>query len=99
MFDDTAAAKAGFDAGSIEGFIVDLPTAFFVTAVEIEDASIVGVLPPGDEPEELGMLFEEGSELVGCVNEALTSLRDAGTLDEIETEWLNDGGAIPTLSE
>ncbi len=99
VYDDNVDAKAAFDAGQIDGLVLDLPTAYFVTAVEITEASIIGVLPrEGDSPEELGMLFADGSDLVGCVNEALASLRDAGTIDALEDEWLNQGGTIPTIS-
>jgi polar amino acid transport system substrate-binding protein len=51
------------------------------------------------EAEELGMLFEDGSELVACVNEALAALEADGTLEALEEEWLSAGGDIPTLSE
>lgn len=99
VYDDNAAAKAAFDAGQVDGIVFDLPTAYFITAVEIPEASIIGVLPRTDgEPEELGMLFEEGSPLVPCVNDALAALRDAGTIEAIENEWLNQGGSIPTLT-
>jgi polar amino acid transport system substrate-binding protein len=97
VFDDNAAAKASFDAGQVDGLVFDLPTAYYVTAVEIPDASIVGVLPREGESEELGFLFEEGSPLVPCVNEALATLREDGTLEELENEWLNQSGEIPTL--
>jgi len=60
----------------------------------------VGVLPlAGTDPEQLGMLFEDGSTLVPCVNEALGTLRDDGTLAALQEEWLSAGGDIPTLSE
>jgi polar amino acid transport system substrate-binding protein len=112
VFDDNAAAKAAFDAGQVDGLVFDLPTAYFITAVEIPDAAIVGVLPrdgatgaseaSGSESaegaEELGLLFEEGSELVPCVNEALATLADNGTLAELEEQWLSQGGDIPTLT-
>ena len=98
VFDDNAAAKSAFEAGQVDGIVFDLPTAYYITAVEIPDASIIGVLPRSGEPEELGMLFEEGSPLVACVNEALAALEADGTLEMIEDEWLNDGGAIPTLT-
>lgn len=99
VYNSTADAKAAFDAGQIDGMVVDLPTAYFITAVEITDASIVGVLPRvGSVEDELGMLFEEGSPLVPCVNDALASLRASGDLEAIETRWLNDGGNIPTLA-
>ncbi len=99
VYDDNAAAKAAFDAGQVDGIVFDLPTAYFITAVEITDASIIGVLPrESDSPEELGMLFEDGSPLVPCVNEALASLRSGGTIDSLEDDFLNQGGSIPTLS-
>lgn len=112
VFDDNAAAKAAFDAGQVDGLVFDLPTAYFITAVEIPDASIVGVLPREDTTtasesgaseaaggaEELGMLFEDGSELVPCVNQALGALRDDGTLEALEEQWLSQSGEIPTLT-
>ena len=98
VFDDNVAAKAAFDAGQVDALVFDLPTAYFITAVEIPDASIVGVLPVADEPEELGLLFEEGNPLVECVNVALAALEADGTLDDLEEEWLNQGGDIPTLT-
>jgi polar amino acid transport system substrate-binding protein len=99
VYDDNVAAKSGFDAGQIDGVVLDLPTAYYITAVEIPEASIIGVLPRDDAaPEELGMLFEEGSPLVSCVNAALATLRDNGTMDSLEDQWLNQGGSIPSLS-
>ncbi len=47
VFDDNAAAKAAFDAGQVDGLVFDLPTAYFITAVEIPDSSIVGRAAPG----------------------------------------------------
>ena len=113
VFDDNAAAKAAFDAGQVDGLVFDLPTAYFITAVEIPDASIVGVLPREDTSggaseagaseaaggaEELGLLFEDGSELVPCVDQALAALRDDGTLEALEEEWLSQSGDIPNLT-
>lgn len=99
VFDDNAAAKAAFDAGQVDGLVFDLPTAYYITAVEIPDASIIGVLPQEGEPEQLGFLFVEDSGLTGCVNGALATLREDGTLAALEEEWLNQGGDIPTLEK
>lgn len=98
VFDDNAAAKAAFDAGQVDGIVFDLPTAYYITAVEIEGSSIVGVLPQQGEAEELGFLFEDGSPLVDCVNEALATLTEDGTLESLQEQWLNQGGDIPTLT-
>ena len=99
VFNDNADAKSALEAGQVDGLVFDLPTAFFVVAEEIPDAEIVGILPTVGDEEELGLLFEDGSELIPCVNEALAALEEDGTLENLQQEWLAEGGDIPTLSE
>ncbi len=99
VFDDNAAAKSAFDAGQVDGLVFDLPTAFYITAAEIPDASIVGILPTVGDEEELGMLFETGSPLIPCVNQALAAVKESGQLDALQEEWLANGGDTPTLSQ
>ena len=97
-FEDTNQAKQALNNGQIDGFLADLPTAFFITAVEIPKATIVGQFQPeGGEPEEFGLLFEKGSDLVSCVDQALTSLKDSGELAEIEEQWLSNVVDVPVL--
>jgi polar amino acid transport system substrate-binding protein len=98
VFTDTNAAKQALLNGQVDAILADVPTAFYITAVEIPEASIVGQFQPatGDQ-EEFGMLFEKGSALVGCVNEALAELREDGTLADIEQEWLSDVVDVPVL--
>lgn len=99
VFDDTAAASSALAAGQVDGLVYDLPTAFYITAAEIPEAAIVGILPVVGEAEELGMLFEDDSPLVPCVNEALAAVEESGDLAALQEEWLADGGETPTLSE
>ena len=97
-FEDTNQAKQALNNGQIDGFLADQPTAFFITAVEIPKATIVGQFQPeGGEPEEFGLLFEKGSDLVPCVDQALTSLKDSGELAEIEEQWLSNVVDVPVL--
>jgi polar amino acid transport system substrate-binding protein len=98
VYDDTAAAVAAMSAGQIDGLVVDLPTAYFVTAVQVEGAVIAAQFSAeAAAPDNYGMLFAEANELVSCVNEALEALRSAGTLQALEDEWLTQGGEIPTI--
>lgn len=99
VYDDNAALLAAFDAGQLDGIVLDVPTAYYNTAVAIPDAVIVGVLPPEGDQEQLGMLFEDGSPLVACMNATLEVLRSNGTLDEFQQEYLQAGGSIPTLEK
>jgi polar amino acid transport system substrate-binding protein len=99
VYDTNADAKSAIDAGQVDGLVFDLPTAYFITAVEMPDATIVGQFEtPGDAPEEFGLLFAEGNSLVACVDVALETLRDDGTLDEIEAKWLTSDGEIKTIT-
>ena len=98
VFDDTNAAKQALLNGQADAILADLPTAFFITAVEIPKGTIVGQFQPTTgQTEQFGMLFEKGSELVPCVNEALTTLKESGELAALEEQWLSDVVDVPVL--
>jgi polar amino acid transport system substrate-binding protein len=82
----------------VDAIVADLPTAFFITAVEIPSATIVGQFQPtAGEQEQFGLLFEKGSELVPCVNAALDELKSSGELESIEQRWLAEAADAPVL--
>ncbi len=98
VYDTSNDVVSAINAGQIDGIVVDLPTAFFlVGAEEVEDGKVVGQFPSVGGQEHFGMLFEEGNPLRDCVNEALTALKDEGTLEEIQTEWLSQRTSAPVL--
>ncbi|MDF1604352.1 ABC transporter substrate-binding protein [Nocardioides sp. YIM 152315] len=98
VFEDTNAAKNALQNDQVDAILADLPTAFYISAVEIPKSAIVGQFQPDTgEQEEFGMLFEKGSGLVACVNDALAALREDGTLDQIEKQWLSDVVNVPEL--
>ena len=98
VFNDQVDVVSAMVAGQIDATVVGLPTALFMTAVQLDNGVIAGVFSSEDE-EGLGLLFTEGSELVSCVNGALQSLDSAGTLDALAEEWLQGGGDIPNIAE
>ncbi|HET7236280.1 MAG TPA: ABC transporter substrate-binding protein [Actinomycetota bacterium] len=96
VYDDLAQAVTDLDNGDIDGIVVDLPTAFFMAAVQIKKGVVVGQF--GAESDEyFGMAFETGSPLVECVNLALQEMKGDGTLDAIEQQWLADKTNAPVL--
>ncbi len=98
VFDDTNAAKQALQNDQVDAILADLPTAFFISAVEIPGSTIVGQFQPETgEQEEFGMLFEQGSSLVPCVDQALATLTEDGTLADLEQQWLSDSVEVPTL--
>ncbi|MEN3357492.1 MAG: polar amino acid transport system substrate-binding protein [Mycobacteriales bacterium] len=98
VFNDTNDAKSQLQNKVIDGIVVDLPTAFFLTAAEIDNSTIVGQLPAGGgTPEQFGLLFEKGNPLVGCVNAAIDALRTSGALAKITDQYLAASAGAPKL--
>jgi polar amino acid transport system substrate-binding protein len=83
--------------GQIDGIVVDLPTAFYVTAVQVDDGVIVGQFPNRGGRERFGMVFEQGSPLKRCVNRALHQLWSNGTIRALQQRWLARVGGAPVL--
>jgi polar amino acid transport system substrate-binding protein len=90
-------AISALKAKQIDGIVVDLPTAFYVTAVQVPNATIVGQFPGAGQQEQFGLVLAKDSPLTDCVDQAVTALRDAGTLDSIEQEWLAEKANAPVL--
>jgi polar amino acid transport system substrate-binding protein len=98
VFDTNDQAVQALNNGQIDGIVVDLPTAFFMTAVQLDDGVIVGQLPlPDGEPEQFGAVLGLDSPLTDCISGAVDALREDGILDQINQEWLAQQGA-PELS-
>jgi polar amino acid transport system substrate-binding protein len=98
VFDTNDQAVQALKNGQIDGIVVDLPTAYFMTAVQLDDGVIVGQLPlPDGKPEQFGAVLAKGSPLTDCVSGAVDALREDGILDQISQEWLAQQGA-PELS-
>jgi len=93
VYDSLDAAIAALNAGQVDGVVVDLPTAFFATAVQLDNGTIVGSLPTVGEVEHFSILLNLGSPLTPCVNAALAAIKDNGTLDAIVEEWITNQGA------
>ncbi|MFI1352040.1 ABC transporter substrate-binding protein [Streptomyces sp. NPDC020898] len=91
-------AKAALQNGQVDAIVVDLPTAFYITAAELTDAQIVGQFEnQGGTPEQFGLVLDKGSALTSCVTTAVDALRKDGTLASIEKQWLSDAVDAPVL--
>lgn len=97
VYDNLNDAVRALKNGQVDGVVVDLPTAFFITAVQIPKGVIVGQFPTVGAQEYFGMVFADGNPLVECVNEALDELKADGTLEAIQQEWLADKADAPVL--
>jgi polar amino acid transport system substrate-binding protein len=95
VFNDSNDTVRALKIKRVDAIVVDLPTAFYLTAAEIPKSKIVGQFqaPGGDR---WGLLLQKGSKLTSCVNQALAKLSSAGDLDSLQKQWMG-GDAAPEL--
>ncbi|GEA86353.1 ABC transporter substrate-binding protein [Cellulomonas cellasea] len=96
-FNDNDQVKQALVAGLVDAIVVDLPTALYITAAELDGGVLVGQLPAGDDPDQLGLVLDKDSPLTDEVTAAVDALREDGTLAELETRWLTDAAGAPVL--
>jgi len=97
VFNDNAAGVTALKNGQIDGLVVDLPTAFYLSGVEVENGLIVGQLPSTGKGDEFGLLLAKNSPLTKCVSGAVDALKANGTLDKIAGQWLGTDAGAPVL--
>ena len=96
VFDSNDAAIQALGQGSIDGVVVDLPTADFITNVQLENSKIVGQFE-GGTPEHFSAVLAKDSPLTDCVNGAIAALTAAGTLDQLASEFLPFQDSVPVF--
>ncbi|WP_405577674.1 ABC transporter substrate-binding protein [Streptomyces sp. NBC_01190] len=98
VFQRNDLAVAALKNGQVDGIVVDLPTAFYITGAEVTDAKVVGQFDnTAGTPEQFGLVLDKGSKLTPCVSQAVTALRSDGTLAALEKQWLSDAVDAPVL--
>ena len=82
----------------IDGLVVDLPTAFYVTAVQVPNSKILGQFPTTGTPEHFGMVLAKGNSLTACVNDALDEARGRpARCSSSRIKWLSKSAGAPVL--
>jgi hypothetical protein len=101
LYGDNVDVTAAMQAGQIDAALFDLPTALYLSAVVVEGGVILGQFPAdrSENPDQFGLLMEDGNPLKECVDAAITALTESGRLAEIEAEWLQEPPAFPSSSE
>jgi polar amino acid transport system substrate-binding protein len=82
--------------GQVEAVAVDVPTALYVTAVQVPDATVVGQFPaPGGD--QWGALLAKDSPLTACVSKAIEEMRSSGELGKLNKRWMSQAAGAPEL--
>lgn len=96
-FNSNDDAKAALAAGQVDAIVVDLPTAFYLTAVELDGGIILGQLAGAAAGDSFGLVLDKGSPLTAAVSAAVDALRASGKLAELEATWLAGYAGAPVL--
>jgi polar amino acid transport system substrate-binding protein len=99
IYNEQVGVFQALQAGQIDATLAALPTALFVTAVQVPDASIVALLPADANDRGHGLLFEFGNPLVEWVDEALTAIIARGVVDELVATYLVADPDLPIITE
>ena len=99
LYGDNADVVEAMKANQIDAALFDLPTALYLAAVVLDDGVVLGQFPAArsDNPDEFGLLLEEGNPLKACIDAALDTLKSNGTLAALEDEWLSATTGVPVI--
>jgi polar amino acid transport system substrate-binding protein len=96
VFNSSSDVITALKNGQVDAVVVDLPTALYVTAVQVEDGTVIGQFPvPGGD--RWGALLDKGSSLTACVSKAVEDLKASGELDSINRRWMSQAAGAPEL--
>jgi polar amino acid transport system substrate-binding protein len=96
VFDNSNDVVTALKQNQVDAVVVDVPTAFFITATQAPGAKVAGQFeaPGGDR---FGLLLEKDSELTPCVDEAVSALESSGELKQITDRWMSEATDAPEL--
>ena len=97
VFNSNADAVQALKAKQIDGIVVDLPTAYYLSGVEVDGGIIVGQLP-NTEGDQWGLLLAKDSPLTPCITKAVDAITADGSLAAIEEKWLTSGAGVSVLN-
>ena len=99
VYDENFDVVSAMNAGQIEGLVVDLGTAFYLSGSGTVPDSVVAASFEAEAADEYGLLFAEGNSLVDCVNEAINALWADDTIDGLIADWLQNAAGVTVISE
>ena len=96
-FNSNDDAKAALATGQVDAIVVDLPTALYLTAVELNGGIIIGQLAGAATGDQFGLVLDKGSKLTKKVSAAVDALKANGTLKKLQDKWLAGYAGAPVL--
>ena len=96
VFNDSNDVVTALKQNQVDAVVLDLPTAFYLTAAQVPGSKIVGQFsaPGGDS---FGLLAAKDSKLTPCLDSALKKLEASGELEQITDKWMGAAAGAPEL--
>lgn len=98
VFNSAEDTVLALTSGTIDAFVTDLPTAFYLASVEFDNGVIVGQFGSHEGGDDFGFVLPNDSPNTATVSVAVDALREDGTLAALETEWLSSAIDVPVLN-
>ncbi len=99
VYSDQAATFQALLSKQIDATVISVPTALFVTAVQVPEATIAAVLPHDSNDLGHGLVFEKDSPLIEWINEGLKAIAAEGVIDDLTSKYLIGNKSIPEIYE
>jgi polar amino acid transport system substrate-binding protein len=97
LFNTVDDAVLALKSGQIDGLVIDLPTAFYLTGSELDNGVIVGQFADTKGGDNYGLVLQKNSPLTAKVTAAVDALKAKGTLAALQQTWLSDAVSVPVL--
>jgi polar amino acid transport system substrate-binding protein len=96
VFNDSNDVVTALKQNQVDAVVLDLPTAFYLTAAQVPGSKIVGQFkaPGGDS---FGLLAQKDSELTPCLDQALKKLESSEQLQQITDKRMGAAAGAPEL--
>ena len=97
IFNNSNDVVSAFKQDQVDAIVVDLPTAIYLRDAELSGTVVAGQFEQ-EGGDQWGALMTKDSELKSCVDQAINTLKEDGTLDEITKQWMSDSAKAPILN-
>lgn len=99
VFNDQVGTFQALLGGQIDATCIELPTALFVTTVQVPQAKVTAILPHDPKALGHGLIFEKGNPIVQWINQGLRAIIDKGVVDRLAREYLYGDASVPEFTK
>jgi polar amino acid transport system substrate-binding protein len=96
VFNDSNDVVTALKQNQVDAVVTDLPTAFYITAAQVEGSKIAGQFDTG-EGDNWGLLLQKGSKITPCVDKVIGDLTESGELKKLQKQWMGAAAGAPEL--